>query len=519
MQSSLHLNQSRNFFHNISSIFTTTSFSVTPTEDWGPKRDPLYIVLPITTIYIVIFFSGVLGNISTCIVIAKNKCMHTATNYYLFSLAISDLLLLTSGLPLEIYSIWSKYPYVFGEEFCILQGLAAETSANATVLTITAFTIERYVAICFPFLSHKLSKLNRAIKYIVYIWIVATCLAIPQAISFGVVCEVFNDQVVAEHCICMVKRTLIPHAFEISTVLFFVAPMTLITVLYILIGVQLRETSLRNARGGSVRMKRKVYKSARTVVSKKTQTHLQECEVLEEEGRKNFSRNCQAAKHVVEMLVAVVVAFFICWAPFHAQRLLAIYGEPTTAHMIKAFKILTYVSGVLYYLSTTVNPVLYHIMSNKFREAFRNTYKHCFSKRSTSAGCKFYSAISARSSQMNSHSSDSCTQSHRSLRYLEAEMANFQENRRPLVVNFRRKRGPPANRLARPESKSAVALDSQVINRETAFDFRTEKHRAIIESATFCSLTTRAMAKDFSFGEVHTLQPEHICPLRKTLVD
>jgi hypothetical protein len=32
---------------------------------------------------------------------------------------------------------------------------------------------------------------------------------------------------------------------------------------------------------------------------------------------------------------------------------------------------LTYTSGVLYYLSTTVNPVLYHIMSHKFREAFK----------------------------------------------------------------------------------------------------------------------------------------------------
>jgi hypothetical protein len=67
----------------------------------------------------------------------------------------------------------------------------------------------------------------------------------------------------------------------------------------------------------------------------------------------------------------VVVAFFICWAPFHAQRLLAIYGKHTSAGMIRAFQILTYVSGVFYYLSTTVNPLLYHILSHKFREAFK----------------------------------------------------------------------------------------------------------------------------------------------------
>ncbi|KAK3911712.1 Pyrokinin-1 receptor [Frankliniella fusca] len=77
-------------------------------------------------------------------------------------------------------------------------------------------------------------------------------------------------------------------------------------------------------------------------------------------------------------MMAVVVAFFICWAPFHAQRLLAVYAsEASQRHdAVRAlYTALTYMSGVLYYLSTTVNPVLYHIMSNKFREAFKNTLR------------------------------------------------------------------------------------------------------------------------------------------------
>jgi hypothetical protein len=136
------------------------------TSTWGPKRDPLYIVVPITVIYAVILLTGLVGNVSTCVVIARNKHMHTATNYYLFSLAVSDLLLLVSGLPQEMYYNWSRYPYEFGEAFCVLQGFAAETSANATVLTITAFTVERYVALCQPFPSHTLSKVSlNSIKF------------------------------------------------------------------------------------------------------------------------------------------------------------------------------------------------------------------------------------------------------------------------------------------------------------------------------------------------------------------
>ncbi|CAH0393441.1 unnamed protein product [Bemisia tabaci] len=60
----------------------------------GPKHLPLEIVLPITIVYVSIFLTGVAGNLAVCLVIVRNSSMHTATNYYLFNLAVSDLTLL-----------------------------------------------------------------------------------------------------------------------------------------------------------------------------------------------------------------------------------------------------------------------------------------------------------------------------------------------------------------------------------------------------------------------------------------
>jgi len=51
----------------------------------------------LVVVYCVIFLTGIGGNVCTCIVIVRNKRMHTATNYYLFSLAVSDLLTLIFG--------------------------------------------------------------------------------------------------------------------------------------------------------------------------------------------------------------------------------------------------------------------------------------------------------------------------------------------------------------------------------------------------------------------------------------
>jgi hypothetical protein len=61
---------------------STPSFIQTTDEFYHPEmhRDPFYVVIPITLIYAIIFVTGFIGNISTCIVISRNKSMHTATN-------------------------------------------------------------------------------------------------------------------------------------------------------------------------------------------------------------------------------------------------------------------------------------------------------------------------------------------------------------------------------------------------------------------------------------------------------
>ena len=80
---------------------------------------------------------------------------------------------------------------------------------------------------------------------------------------------------------------------------------------------------------------------------------------------------------------AVVLAFFLCWAPFHAQRLGYVYFKES-----KIFRTLNeylyYISGFLYYLSATVNPILYNLMSLKYRHAFKQTL--CGRKRRRAQG-------------------------------------------------------------------------------------------------------------------------------------
>ena len=112
MASEMH---SRNLYELNTSLVNITNITydeVTEIEKYlGSRYMDLWTLAVLNCIYITIFLTGIFGNTCTCIVIARNRYMHTATNYYLFSLAISDVLILILGKSISLlycYVLWTS---------------------------------------------------------------------------------------------------------------------------------------------------------------------------------------------------------------------------------------------------------------------------------------------------------------------------------------------------------------------------------------------------------------------------
>ncbi|KAG7189633.1 hypothetical protein KM043_017313 [Ampulex compressa] len=77
-------------------------------------------------------------------------------------------------------------------------------------------------------------------------------------------------------------------------------------------------------------------------------------------------------KQVVMMLFTVVVCFFICLLPFRALTVWIIVSPLKTilALGIEGYYSVLYFCRVLLYLNSAINPILYNLMSTKFRESF-----------------------------------------------------------------------------------------------------------------------------------------------------
>ncbi|XP_050056870.1 neuropeptides capa receptor isoform X2 [Aphis gossypii] len=253
-----------------------------------------------------------------------------------------------SGLPNDLSVYWQQYPWPLGEVLCKFRALVSEMTSYTSVLTIVAFSMERYLAICHPLHSYAMSGLKRAVRIIAVVWMISFFAALPFAMFTTVDYVDYppgSGDPLYESAFCAMLDKNVPTGvpvYELSSLLFFLVPMMIIIVLYVLIGLQIRQSS-------------------RHSLGKQMQGNVH-----------GETKQIQSKKSIVRMLAAVVIAFFLCWAPFHAQRLLYLYAKDSP-YYFQANELLYTIAGCFYYFSSTVNPILYNLMSMKYRRAFRET--------------------------------------------------------------------------------------------------------------------------------------------------
>lgn len=86
----------------------------------------------------------------------------------------------------------------------------------------------------------------------------------------------------------------------------------------------------------------------------------------------NRSNVMKYRKQVIFMLGAVVISFFVCLLPFRAFTLWIIIVPPELILQlgIEGYYSILYFSRIMLYINSALNPILYNLMSSKFREGF-----------------------------------------------------------------------------------------------------------------------------------------------------
>ncbi|XP_028326350.1 thyrotropin-releasing hormone receptor [Gouania willdenowi] len=291
---------------------------------------------------------GIVGNVMVILVVLTTKHMRTPTNCYLLSLAAADLMVLTAaGLPNITDALHGQW--VYGYAGCLGITYFQYLGINASSCFITAFTVERYIAICHPIKSQFLCTLSRAKRIILLVWALTSVYCVMWLFLSDTTRLVY-DNAVRLSCAYKVSRShYLPIYFTDFTV-FYVLPLMLATVLYGLIARILFLNPLpadpKDGRGNTC------------------------CKESGRGGRvtggSSSSSTAASRRQVTKMLAVVVIIFALLWMPY--RTLVVVNSFLDKAYLDTWFLLFC---RLCIYLNSAINPIIYNAMSQKFRSAFK----------------------------------------------------------------------------------------------------------------------------------------------------
>ncbi|XP_054711096.1 thyrotropin-releasing hormone receptor-like [Uloborus diversus] len=319
-------------------------------DDFSDQKDPAYYSMKYqivgTFFQGIVLIVGILGNIMVVIVVTRTRSMHTPTNCYLVSLSIADFMTLLASVPNEILAYYLLGDeWIWGRVGCALFIYLQYLGINVSSLSITAFTVERYIAICHPMRAQIVCTVSRAKKIIVGAWIFACLYCSPWLFLTKIKPLKYKGMEVRETCTFALSRENYLGYFFTDLVLFYILPLLLSMVLYGLIARVLFSRDIQKSGSDG---------NANGMVSP-------------HESKKSCSNNGTSARaQVVKMLAVVVAVFATLWLPY---RVLVVYNS-FAKHRYMELWFLMFCKTMIF-INSAINPILYNVMSIKFRRAFK----------------------------------------------------------------------------------------------------------------------------------------------------
>uniref|UniRef100_A0A674ISW0 KISS1 receptor n=1 Tax=Terrapene triunguis TaxID=2587831 RepID=A0A674ISW0_9SAUR len=115
---------------------------------------------------------GLAGNSLVIYVITKHKQMRTVTNFYIANLATTDIIFLVCCVPFTAM-LYPLPGWIFGEFMCKFVNYIQQVSVQATCVTLTAMSVDRWYVTVFPLRSLRQRTPRIAVAISLGIWICA----------------------------------------------------------------------------------------------------------------------------------------------------------------------------------------------------------------------------------------------------------------------------------------------------------------------------------------------------------
>ena len=277
-----------------------------------------------------LFVTGVIGNVLVILAIVKQQTLQNLQNYFVFNLAVTDLIVLILLMPLHLTSKYVSWP--FGLFTCKYILPVSEVVPTVSILTLVAISIDRYRVII-----HALAippPLKFGVIVICSFWVLCyLVVAFPLTLIFNIRSGYWMSKM------CIPKWNNFPLQITYytgRTIFFYVVPSVIIYFCYVRVNYVLVKNMSFLARSVS--------------------------------GIVQVAR-IRAQKRIMAMFFAIFLTFVLCYLPTSLITFVIVFipAFRNWSHAGDIFKLTT----TFAFANSVCNPIILYKLSRAYRESFR----------------------------------------------------------------------------------------------------------------------------------------------------
>ncbi|XP_029368222.1 alpha-1A adrenergic receptor-like [Echeneis naucrates] len=330
-------------------------------NDTEPGQVDLSRAIPLGLVLGAFIVFAIAGNILVILSVVCNRHLRTPTNYFIINLAIADLLLGTTVLPvsatLEILDYW-----VFGRIFCDIWAAVDVLCCTASIMSLCVISIDRFIGVSHPLQYPGIVTEKRALLAMLGVWVLSVVISIGPLLGW-------KQPPSPDDTECPITEE--PFYVLFSSLGSFYIPLVVILAMYCRVYIVAKRTT-KNLEAGV--MRERMNSSELTLrIHKGSQVQEESAGSGAAKGRAHQARSSLTVKllkfyrekKAAKTLGVVVGMFTLCWLPFFLALPIGSFNVNLRPPDI-VFKV-TFWLG---YFNSCLNPIIYPCYNREFKLAF-----------------------------------------------------------------------------------------------------------------------------------------------------
>ncbi|XP_023288213.1 5-hydroxytryptamine receptor 2A-like, partial [Orussus abietinus] len=124
------------------------------------------------------------GNILVCLAIVWERRLQNVTNYFLMSLAITDLMVAVLVMPLGILTLVRGY-FPLPAVYCLAWICLDVLFCTASIMHLCTISVDRYLSLRYPMKFGRNKTRRRVTLKIVFVWLLSIAMSLPLCLMYS----------------------------------------------------------------------------------------------------------------------------------------------------------------------------------------------------------------------------------------------------------------------------------------------------------------------------------------------